>query len=99
MGEVPIADIDEQLDVLQTAYAPTGYTFRVASIDRTQNQGWFLMSPGSPAEKAAKAALHKGGPNALNIYTADAGANIAGYRDVPRRLHVRAISRWRRDLE
>ncbi|HEY4180107.1 MAG TPA: zinc metalloprotease [Kofleriaceae bacterium] len=82
-GEVPLTDIDEQFDVLQAAYAPMGYTFRVAGIDRTTNPNWFLMTPGSPAEKAAKAALHRGGASALNIYTADAGTNIAGYATYP----------------
>ena len=39
----------------------TGFRFRVAGVDHTNNAAWFAVNPGDPAEKEMKRALHKGG--------------------------------------
>jgi hypothetical protein len=67
-GDIPQSQIDAQMDVLNAAYASTPFKFTLAGVDRTTNATWYAMSPGSTAEKNAKAALRKGGADALNFY-------------------------------
>jgi len=81
-GNVPLKTIKEQIDVLNLTFAgyyggyDTGFSFELVSVDRTTNEAWFNMEYGSREEKAAKTALRKGGANALNIYSATAGAYL-----------------------
>ena len=50
---------------------------RSQSIDRTTNPGWFKLNGGK--EKKIKAALKVGGPETLNIYSADLGNSLLGW--------------------
>jgi hypothetical protein len=61
--------VPAQMQVLNDAFAPSRFTFRLAGIDVTANDTWFFAELGSPAEVQMKAALRRGGPQALNIYT------------------------------
>ena len=61
--------VPAQMQVLNDAFAPSGFAFSLAGIDVTANDTWFLAEAGSPAEVQMKAALRRGGPQALNIYT------------------------------
>jgi Pregnancy-associated plasma protein-A len=78
-GNVPDSQIRAQIDVLNQTFggarggADTNFTFVLQDIDRTTNEAWFNMSPNTSEERAAKRALHEGGPNALNIYTTEGG--------------------------
>lgn len=82
-GDVSNDAVDSQLRVLNAAFEPTGFSFRLASIDRTTSATWFSMAPGSAAEKQAKFALRKGGARDLNLYTAEPGAGMVGYATFP----------------
>lgn len=82
-GDVPDSQIQAQMNVLNAAYANSGYQFQLAATDRTTNAKWFTMSPGSTAQTAAKKALRKGGANALNIYTAGLSGGLLGYATFP----------------
>jgi hypothetical protein len=81
-GNIKQTTIKRQIDVLNRAFAggyggaSTPFQFELVSVDYTTNAEWFEMSYNSPAEREAKAALHQGGANALNIYTGTAGANL-----------------------
>jgi hypothetical protein len=77
-GDVPLAQITDQITVLNNAFAPSGWSFSLADVDRTNNALWFTMSPGSPAEAQAKAALRRGSADDLNIYTANPGGGSLG---------------------
>jgi len=55
IGNLPTSVIEDQIDVLNAAY--DNVTFNLASIDRTNNQAWFNMTPGSSAEYQAKSTL------------------------------------------
>jgi hypothetical protein len=78
-GNVPDAQIQRQVDVLNQTFngmrggADTNFNFVLRGVDRTTNEAWFNMSPNTSEERAAKRALHEGGPDALNIYTAEGG--------------------------
>jgi hypothetical protein len=80
-GNVPEYMLDEQINVLnrsfggQTGGANTNTSFRFvkAGVTRTYNPTWFRMGLRTAAEleaeRQAKAALHRGGPDVLNYYT------------------------------
>jgi hypothetical protein len=88
-GDVPDSQIADQIAVLNSAYtggtggASTPFTFTLAGIDRTTNATWYTMGHGSTAEAQAKAALHKGGPETLNVYTANPGGGLLGWATFP----------------
>ena len=82
-GDVPDTMILNQINVLNAAYAPTGWSFALVSIDRTTNATWYTMSPGTTAESQAKTALRKGTKSDLNLYTANIGQGLLGWSTFP----------------
>lgn len=82
-GDVPQSQIDDQIDVLNAAYASTPFYFTLAGVTRTTNATWYTMSPDSAAESAAKEALRVGGPETLNFYTANPGGGLLGWATFP----------------
>jgi len=75
--------IQDQIAVLNDGYAGTGWSFVLAGTDRTTNATWYTMSPGSTAETQAKAALHRGSADDLNIYSANPGGGLLGWATFP----------------
>jgi hypothetical protein len=93
-GGVTRAQIADQLAVLNAAYggrsaaqdAPTIFRFVTKSIDRTANDDWYDWSDPDvdPSDdQEAKAALHKGGWDDLNVYIAALGDGLLGYSEFP----------------
>ncbi len=82
-GDIPDSMITGQIDVLNAAYAPWGWTFNLVSTDRTTNATWYTMTPGSTAERAAKTALRQGTAADLNIYSAGIGGGLLGWSTFP----------------
>jgi len=82
-GNVPDAQIADQIAVLNAAYANTPFRFSLTSTTRTTNSRWYAMSPGSAEEAEAKAALRTGGANTLNIYSANPGGGLLGWATFP----------------
>lgn len=88
-GNIPDALIKEQIEVLNRAYggslggAGSEFKFSLVEITRTKNAAWSAMGYGSDEEKAAKSALRKGGPDALNFYLAAPGGGILGWATFP----------------
>jgi pregnancy-associated plasma protein-A len=82
-GNVPKSWIKAQIAVLNDSYgggtggADTSFQFSLQSIDRTTNAGWFRLSSGK--EKRMKTALKIGGPETLNIYSANLGNSLLGW--------------------
>jgi hypothetical protein len=68
-GNISDATIAAQIDVLNDAFAATGYSFELVSTDRTPNAAWFEARSGSLAERRMKAALRKGSADDLNVYS------------------------------
>lgn len=75
--------IQAQMDVLNRSYSRWGWTFHLATVDRTNNPDWFRMTIGSVEESEAKSALRQGGAADLNIYTAGPEGNLLGWATFP----------------
>ena len=82
-GDVPDSQIQDQIDVLNDAYAPWGWSFNLVSIDRTTNATWYTLGPGTTAERQAKRALRQGTADDLNIYSANPGGGLLGWATFP----------------
>lgn len=82
-GAPTSAQIANQITVLNNAYASTGWSFYLASVDTTANDAWYTMGPGTTAEKNAKAALRVGSASSLNIYMANIGGGLLGWATLP----------------
>jgi hypothetical protein len=89
-GNVSDARINQQLAVLNDAFdggstggAGTAFRFQLAATDRTTNNAWYGMTPGSAAERQAKAALRRGSYDDLNIYVANPGGDLLGWATFP----------------
>jgi hypothetical protein len=95
-GGVSKKRIKKQIAVLNKAYAgksssastKTGFTFKLKTkhIDHTRSSRWHAWS--NPAidatdDQQAKARLHKGGPDDLNVYLASLGGGLLGYSSFP----------------
>jgi hypothetical protein len=61
--------VPAQMRVLSDAYAGSRFSFDLKAVEVVQNDTWFYAAIDSPEENAMKAALRRGGPEALNIYT------------------------------
>jgi hypothetical protein len=78
-GALTDAQIAGQIAVLNTTFAAgeggaaTGFSFKLAGVTRTDNAQWFATNPGGTDEHSMKQALHQGGDDALNLYSATAG--------------------------
>ena len=83
IGDVTERQIRDQVAVLNGAFASGGWSFNLVSVDRTDNQSWFTMQPGTTAERDAKAALHQGSADDLNIYSASPGGGLLGWATFP----------------
>ncbi len=83
-GAVSSAQITDQVNVLNAAYAGTGFTFTHVATDTTNNSRWYdNLRSGSKNEKDMKKALRKGTMDDLNIYTADLANNLLGWATFP----------------
>ncbi len=78
IGNISNAVIRDQMTVLNLAFggfyggAETGFTFTLAGVTRTNNAAWHYANPGG-TEREMKRALHRGGPETLNLYATTAG--------------------------
>jgi hypothetical protein len=82
-GNIPDSQIHDQIDVLNDAYAPWGWSFNLVQVDRTTNTTWYTMGPGTTAERNAKTALRRGTADDLNLYSASPGGGLLGWATFP----------------
>ena len=92
-GDLPQAQLNAQIGVLNAAYQSSGFRFALVSTSRTTESSWFNMvsggtsgpryERGSAKEHKMKGALYQGGPGTLNIYTASLGKQVLGWSYFP----------------
>jgi len=94
-GGVSKSRIKKQISVLNKAYAGktssrssrTPFSFKLKDIDRTRRSAWYRWAPPTETSNgddvAAKAALHRGGPDDLNLYLAVLDDDLLGYSSFP----------------
>ena len=82
-GVVTSRQISSQIKVLNDAYASSGFVFSLASVDDSSNAAWYTATPSTTAERTMKETLHRGGANALNIYSNNMGDNLLGWATFP----------------
>src|SRR3990172_5991130 len=72
-GDVTTQMINDQIAVLNAAYAPWGWSFSLQPVTRTTNSDWFNNACNGTAQEAAmKGALRQGTADDLNLYTTGA---------------------------
>ncbi len=81
-GNVPDSQITSQINVLNAAFAASGWSFQLAATDRTTNSSWYNNCYGT-AETAMKTALRRGTADDLNVYTCNPSGGILGYATFP----------------
>lgn len=81
-GNVPLVQIETQIDVLNAAFRDRGFSFYLAGVDRTQNEQWFSGCYDS-AELEMKQALAVDPAHVLNVYTCKPRNGILGYSYYP----------------
>jgi hypothetical protein len=74
--------IANQMAVLNSAYAGTGFSFTLVSTDTTANNSWYTCSGGS-CETQMKNALRVGGKSDLNMYFNNMGGGLLGWATFP----------------
>jgi len=79
------AQIDELNDSFrgQTGGVDTLFSFNLVATTHSNNSAWFTMGYNSAEEAAAKQVLRQGGPETLNIYSANLGGNLLGWATFP----------------
>jgi hypothetical protein len=83
VGDVSDTIIAQQINVLNNGFVGTGLSFEVIETDRTPNNEWFTTGFETSSERDMKALLRKGGPDALNIYTANLDDGLLGWATFP----------------
>ena len=83
-GGVSTQMISAQMNVLNDAFAGTGFSFTLAGTTTTANDSWYTAGSGTAAERQMKAALRQGSADDLNMYVNLAGGgNLLGWATFP----------------
>lgn len=81
-GSLTTGQINNQINVLNAAYASAGFSFVLAGVDTRANNSWYTSTGGS-SEAQMKAALRAGTSEDLNIYTNNMGGGLLGWATFP----------------
>lgn len=84
-GDISDSQINQQINVLSAAFSGAGFSFHLASTDRTDNSSWFRGCAGGQ-EMPMKNALASDPATTLNIYTCEPRGGILGYAYLPQDL-------------
>ncbi|MCK6593141.1 MAG: zinc metalloprotease [Polyangiaceae bacterium] len=82
-GDVTSQMITDQMNVLNAAYASTGWSFNLVATTRTTNSSWYNGCDTSANESAMKNALRQGSADDLNIYSCSPGGGLLGWATFP----------------
>jgi hypothetical protein len=81
-GNIPDSQITAQINVLNAAFANTGWQFNLVSTDRTTSASWYTCAGGT-CETQMKNALRQGSADDLNIYSNNMGGGLLGWATFP----------------
>ncbi|MBT9490486.1 MAG: zinc metalloprotease [Rubrivivax sp.] len=81
-GAPTATQINNQIAVLNAAYASAGFTFNLVQTTTTANNTWYTCTGGT-CESQMKNALRQGGPGTLNIYSNNMGGGLLGWATFP----------------
>ncbi len=81
-GNVSQTQIDNQISVLNGAFASSNFQFELDVVTRTTNSQWFTGCAGS-SENAMKSALNVDPASTLNFYTCGPGGGLLGFATFP----------------
>jgi hypothetical protein len=81
-GGVTTTQINNQITVLNNAYAAAGFSFTLAGTDYTNNDSYYTCTGGT-CETNMKNLLRKGTATALNFYTNNMGGGLLGWATFP----------------
>ncbi len=82
-GNISDSSIAGQINVLNAAYASTGWQFQLVGTDRTTNASWYTCTPGATCESQMKNALRLGTADDLNVYSNNMGQGLLGWATFP----------------
>ena len=82
-GSATQSQVGRQINVLNGAFSGTGFQFNLISTDYTLNDTWYVVAPGTTAERDMKTALHQGTADDLNLYIAHIGGGLLGWATFP----------------
>ena len=82
-GDIPDSQITSQMNVLNAAFASTGWSFNLVSTTRTTNSSWYSSCGSSTPERQMKNALRQGSADDLNIYTCNPSGGLLGWATFP----------------
>jgi hypothetical protein len=82
-GAPTTAQINNQIAVLNAAYAAAGFSFNLVSVDTTANNTWYTCTAGASCESQMKNALRQGTADDLNIYSNNMGGGLLGWATFP----------------
>jgi hypothetical protein len=81
-GGVTTTQINDQISMMNKAFAGAGISFFLAGTDYTNNDQWYTCSTAG-CESKMKSALRKGTASALNFYTNNMGQGLLGWATFP----------------
>lgn len=83
VGNLTNAEIQGQVDVLNAAFASSGFSFTLASVDRAKSDVAFYGCEQNNIEDRMKRKLNIDPANNLNVYSCQPGGGILGYAYFP----------------
>jgi hypothetical protein len=83
-GRLTASEISSQVNVLNSAFSGSGFSFTLAGTDTTSNTSWYNLRSGSKQERAMKRSLRKGTMADLNVYSANLQGGLLGWATFPK---------------
>lgn len=82
-GSLSSSDISKQINDLNVAFAPGGWSFHLRSVSTYSYDYWYDIDGGGDAEEDMKTFLHVGGPDDLNVYSTKLSGGVLGWATFP----------------
>jgi hypothetical protein len=82
-GDVSSQMINAQINVLNSSFSGTGWSFRLVEVTRTTNATWYNGCASLSTERQMKNALRRGTADDLNIYTCNPSGGYLGWATFP----------------